>query len=63
MTVMKGEASQPRSSNSQFEFLGGVERAVAVEAVEHEGEEMSPTGKTEIARQRSQVIKEGLTAH
>jgi type IV secretory pathway VirB10-like protein len=50
-------------SNSQFEFLGGVEREMAVETLEHEGEELRPTGKTEIARQRSQVIKEGLTAH
>jgi hypothetical protein len=36
---------------------------VAVEALEHEGKEMRPTGKTEIARQRSQIIKEGLAAH
>jgi hypothetical protein len=50
-------------SNSQFEFLGGVEREVAVEALEHEGKEMRPTGKTEIARQRAQIIKEGLPAH
>ena len=50
-------------SNSQFELLVGVEREMAVEALEHEGEELRPTGKIEIARQRSQVIKEGLTAH
>ena len=50
-------------SNSQFEFLGGIERAVAVEALAHEGEEMRPTGKTEIARERAQIIKEGLTTH
>ena len=52
-----------RPSNSQFEFLGGVEREVAVETLEHEGEEMRPTGKTQIARQRPQIIKEGLAAH
>ena len=51
------------SSNSQFELLGGVERELAVEALKHEGEEVGPTGKTEIARQCSQVIKEGLAAH
>jgi len=50
-------------SNSQFEFLGRVEREVAVEALEHEGEEMGPTGKTQIARQRPQIIKEGLAAY
>ena len=50
------------SSNSQFEFLGRVEREVAVETVEHEGEKMGPTGKTQIARQRPEIIKEGLAA-
>jgi hypothetical protein len=51
-----------KPSNSQFEFLGGVEREVAVEALEHEGEKMRPTGKAEIARERAEIIKEGLTA-
>jgi hypothetical protein len=50
-------------SNSQFEFLGGVERRMVVEALMHEGEEVHPTGKTQIARERAQIIKEGLTAH
>ena len=58
-----GSSCHVYASNSQFELLGGVEREMAVEALEHEGEELRPTGKTEIARQRSQVIKEGLTAH
>ena len=49
-------------SNSQFEFLGGVERAVAVEALRHEGEELRPTSKTQLARECPQINKEGLTA-
>jgi hypothetical protein len=53
----------PKPSNSQFEFLGRVERELDVEALEHEGEEMRPAGKTQIARERPQIIKEGLTAH
>jgi hypothetical protein len=40
-----------------------VEREVAVETVEQEGEERRPTGKTQIARQRPQIIKEGRAAH
>ena len=58
-----GNDSPVLVSNSHFEFLGGVEREVAVEALEHEGEEMGPTGKTQIARERAQIIKEGLAAH
>jgi len=33
-------------SNSHFELLRGVEREVAMEALEHEGEELHPAGKT-----------------
>jgi mutator family transposase len=63
VSELRESLTEEYDSNSQFEFLGGVEREMAVEALEHEGEELRPTGKTEIARQRSQVIKEGLTAH
>lgn len=52
-----------KPSNSQFEFLGGVERRVVVETSMHEGEEVHPAGKTQIARERAEVIKEGLAAH
>ena len=34
-----------------------------MEALKHEGEEMGPTGKTQIARECPQIIKEGLAAH
>ena len=54
---------QALGSNSHFELLGGVEKELTVEAPEHEGEEMSPTGKTEIAGQGPEVIKEGFAAH
>jgi hypothetical protein len=46
-----------------FKLLGGVERKGAVEALEPEGEEMGPTGKTEMASQGPEVIKEGFAAH
>lgn len=36
-------------SNSHYEFLGGVERRVAVETLLHEGEEVLPARKTQIA--------------
>ena len=36
---------------------------MVVEALMHEGEEVHPTGKTQLARERAQIIKEGLTAH
>ena len=51
------------SSNSQFELLGRIEKDLTVEALAHEGEEMRPTRKTQIARECAQIIKEGLTAH
>ena len=35
-----------------LKLLGGVEREVVVEALEHEGKEMGPTGEAEISRQR-----------
>lgn len=61
--VVPPAPNPPFTSNSQFEFLGRVERELDVEALEHEGEEMRPAGKTQIARERPQIIKEGLTAH
>ena len=40
------EFFEQTSSNSHFELLRGVERKVAMEALEHEGEELHPAGKT-----------------
>ncbi len=46
-----------------LKLLGGVEGEVAMEALEHEGEEMGPTGETKIAGQCPEIIKEGFAAH
>jgi len=50
-------------SNSQIESLRSVEKEVAVETLAHEDEELRPTGKTQRARERPKISKEGLATH
>jgi HlyD family secretion protein len=47
-------------SNSHFDLLAGVRRESNFEPVEHKIEEVGPTSKTDIARERADIIKEGL---
>ena len=51
------------SSNSHFDLSAGVRRESNFEPVEHKIEEVGPTGKTDIAGERTQIIKEGFAAH
>jgi transposase-like protein len=57
-----GRVVEVTTSNSHFDLLAGVRRESNFEAMEHKIEEVGPTGKTEIARERAEIIKEGLPA-
>ena len=48
-------------SNSHFEFLAGIRRHHELKSLDHEVEQPVPTVKEEVARQRLQILKEGLT--